>query len=369
MRLPQLSVLCLHGYSQDGHVLSRQMRRVTKHLEQRARFTFIDAPFSVPSLPDPSKQGFSWWLPSRNSEGQWEFEGVDEALRTLSEADAAEKRTHGAGFDGVLGFSQGGALASLSVGLLQVQGEKGRQSDEAIPQSAEAIPPPPPPLGSLRLAIFCGAFPYSAARPNFERVMRAPLSLSSVHCIGARDEIVKPAKSKQLEAKKKLFSSQSSIFAHLSYAHFFVYITGMLFFFITGMPFLITGTFLYHRHASFSGALSGGRARRARTCRGTRGAVRYERMFRDPLPTFKTHVDPPQASFPPDPPPPPPPPPHPPCLTQGRRLSRAWTDSWRGINATRWPIWRASSATARIVNIYVYIYIYVEVGDRSSVGA
>lgn len=207
MRLPQLSVLCLHGYSQDGHVLSRQMRRVTKHLEQRARFTFIDAPFSVPSLPDPSKQGFSWWLPSRNSEGQWEFEGVDEALRTLSEADAAEKRTHGAGFDGVLGFSQGGALASLSVGLLQVQGEKGRQSDEAIPQSdeaipqsAEAIPPPPPPLGSLRFAIFCGAFPYSAARPNFERVMRAPLSLSSVHCIGARDEIVKPAKSKQLEA-------------------------------------------------------------------------------------------------------------------------------------------------------------------------
>ena len=66
------------------------------------------------------------------------------------------------------------------------------------------------------------------------------------------------------------------------------------------MPFLITGTFLYHRHASFSGALSGGRARRARTCRGTRGAVRYERMFRDPLPTFKTHVDPPQASFSPD---------------------------------------------------------------------
>ena len=234
MRLPQLSVLCLHGYSQDGHVLSRQMRRVTKHLEQRARFTFIDAPFSVPSLPDPSKQGFSWWLPSRNSEGQWEFEGVDEALRTLSEADAAEKSTHGAGFDGVLGFSQGGALASLSVGLLQVQGEKGRQSDEAspqsdevIPQSAEAIPqsdelipPPPPPLGSLRFAIFCGAFPYSAARPNFERVMRAPLSLSSVHCIGARDEIVKPAKSKQLEAKNKKLFSHSSIFAHMPHPIF-----------------------------------------------------------------------------------------------------------------------------------------------------
>lgn len=202
MRLPQLSILCLHGYSQDSHVLSRQMRRVTKHLAQRARFTFIDAPFSVPSLPDPNKQGFSWWLPSRNSEGQWEFEGVDEALRTLSEADAAEKRTHGAGFDGVLGFSQGGALASLSVGLLHLPGEKGRHSDEAIPQSDELIPPPPPPLDSLRFAIFCGAFAYSAARPNFERVMRAPLSLSSVHCIGARDEIVKPAKSKQLEAKQ-----------------------------------------------------------------------------------------------------------------------------------------------------------------------
>ena len=239
MRLPQLSVLCLHGYSQDGHVLSRQMRRVTKHLEQRARFTFIDAPFSVPSLPDPSKQGFSWWLPSRNSEGQWEFEGVDEALRTLSEADAAEKRTHGAGFDGVLGFSQGGALASLSVGLLQVQGEKGRQSDEAIPQSdeaipqsAEAIPPPPPPLGSLRFAIFCGAFPYSAARPNFERVMRAPLSLSSVHCIGARDEIVKPAKSKQ-QKKKKNSSPLNLPFLPICHTPIFLYTSPACFFFLS----------------------------------------------------------------------------------------------------------------------------------------
>ena len=220
------------------------MRRVTKHLEQRARFTFIDAPFSVPSLPDPSKQGFSWWLPSRNSEGQWEFEGVDEALRTLSEADAAEKRTHGAGFDGVLGFSQGGALASLSVGLLQVQGEKGRQSDEASPQSAEAIPqpdelipPPPPPLGSLRFAIFCGAFPYSAARPNFERLMRAPLPLSSVHCIGARDEIVKPAKSKQLEAKNKSSSLTLPFLPICRTPIFFVYIIGMHFF-ITGMLFV-----------------------------------------------------------------------------------------------------------------------------------
>ena len=97
---------------------------------------------------EPSKQGCSWWLPTRYAAGNWHYDGVEESLRIVSEANMAEKSKHGNGFAGVLGFSQGGALASLLVAL--------RESPE------------PAPLPELRFAIFAGAFRYRAATPSYD---------------------------------------------------------------------------------------------------------------------------------------------------------------------------------------------------------
>ena len=113
MKLPPVSILCLHGYSMDGALLSRQMKRLTQRLESRARFHFLDAPFVVPSVIDPLQQGCSWWRATRLEEGGWRYDGVDRALDSICEADTAERARSGAGFSGVFGFSQGGALASL----------------------------------------------------------------------------------------------------------------------------------------------------------------------------------------------------------------------------------------------------------------
>ena len=128
----------------------------------------------MPSVVDPSKQGASWWLPTRTADGRWNYEGVDAALEVVSEANAAQKRRAGSGFAGVLGFSQGGALASLLVALREDS-----------------------PLPSLRFAIFAGAFRYRATDPCYDHLFdeRNLLTTPSLHCIGARDEIVKPHKS------------------------------------------------------------------------------------------------------------------------------------------------------------------------------
>lgn len=182
MRLPPLSVLCLHGYSQDAMVLRSQLKRMTQRLEPRARFHFLDAPFTVPSVVDPSKEGCSWWLPSKDEAGNWNYGGVEESLRIVSEANKAEKSRSGNGFSGVLGFSQGGALASLLVAL--------RESPE------------PAPLPDLRFAMFAGAFRYRAATPSYDYLFdgREELTTPSLHCIGARDTIIKGATSEALEA-------------------------------------------------------------------------------------------------------------------------------------------------------------------------
>lgn len=183
MRLPPVSVLCLHGYSQDGNVLRTQLKRLTQRLELRAHFHFQDAPFAVPSMADPSSQGFAWWKPRRDAVSDWHYDGVEESLQLLSEANAAEKKRSGSGFAGVLGFSQGGALASLLVGL--------RERSE----------PTMMPLPELRFAMFAGAFRYRAATPSYDYLFEGrPLMMPSLHCIGERDTIIKGATSEVLEA-------------------------------------------------------------------------------------------------------------------------------------------------------------------------
>lgn len=185
MRLPPLSVLCLHGYTQSGSIMRAQTRRVAERSSARVRFTFVDAPFSA-------GDGHAWWVPERDESGGWIYNGVDEALGVLAEAEAAERRVHGSGFAGVLGFSQGGALASLAVALHEHE----RLGRPAGPDA------PAPPLPKLGFALFAGAFAYRAAAPSYARLIDSvsPMCLPSLHCVGARDKFVRPERSEHLEA-------------------------------------------------------------------------------------------------------------------------------------------------------------------------
>lgn len=166
-----MRVLCLHGYSQTASEFASHLRRVTA-LSPSVEFTFLDGPHEVPSLMKPGKTGRAWWLPRRNSDKQWEFDGVDAALEAVRSAAGPDVQA-------VLGFSQGAALASLIAALHA--------------EDAAASPVP-----GLRLVACVGGFPFTAASPDYSHLFRAPLQLPSLHVTGANDEVVSPAKSSSL---------------------------------------------------------------------------------------------------------------------------------------------------------------------------
>ena len=170
-----MRVLCLHGYAQTAAEFGAHFKRVASACPS-AEFVYLDAPHVVPSTMIPGKEGRAWWRPSKNAEGQWEFDGVDDSLEVVRRCVSADPA-----ITAVMGFSQGATLASLLAGL---HARDGRDS----------------PVPDLRRAAFAGGFAFAPARPNHERLFRAPLVLPSLHVTGANDKIVSPRSSQRLAA-------------------------------------------------------------------------------------------------------------------------------------------------------------------------
>eukprot|EP01064_Diplonema_japonicum_P019510 TRINITY_DN2823_c4_g1_i1.p1 TRINITY_DN2823_c4_g1~~TRINITY_DN2823_c4_g1_i1.p1 ORF type:complete len:3100 (+),score=589.73 TRINITY_DN2823_c4_g1_i1:37-9300(+) len=111
-------ILCLHGFRTNKQVLLSQVETLTK---AGCELVFIDAPQigKGPGDPDVPEEidSYEWWsCPSKEQSGVRSFsdgwdgtdkEGLDESEQLLSLLAS----THGP-FDGVLGFSQGAAMAS-----------------------------------------------------------------------------------------------------------------------------------------------------------------------------------------------------------------------------------------------------------------
>lgn len=106
-------ILCLHGGGTSALIFNFQTRRLVKALRSHFRFVFIDAPFECEAgagvLPVFEGVGpFFTFIPKTEAE-----EAIVESViqKKLTEED-------GAPFVGLLGFSQGGKIAS---GLLHEQ--------------------------------------------------------------------------------------------------------------------------------------------------------------------------------------------------------------------------------------------------------
>ncbi|MDH6113583.1 pimeloyl-ACP methyl ester carboxylesterase [Kitasatospora sp. MAP12-15] len=157
--MSNIRVLCLHGYHGSGRILREQMQPLTGDLGASIEFVYIDAP----SL---GRGDFGWW-----HEG---FRGW-EKTRDWMVGFFGEQ----APFDGVFGFSQGAALASLLVGMRGIGGTS------------------PRPL-TFEFAVMAGGFrsdsaihaPLYAGTQNYE--------LPSLHIMGRSDSIVPIADSRVL---------------------------------------------------------------------------------------------------------------------------------------------------------------------------
>jgi pimeloyl-ACP methyl ester carboxylesterase len=180
--MKKLRILCLHGYHGNARILKGQMSALTGELDHLAEFIYVDAP----SL---SQGDFGWWHavteenPALNGSaavgpGVTRYQGWT-TTRERMIALLAEKK-----IDGILGFSQGGALAALLVGLRAPDGKT----------------TPDKPL-AFDFAMTAGAF--LANDPALAKLYEAKASydLPSLHIIGRADSIVPGEASRKAAAK------------------------------------------------------------------------------------------------------------------------------------------------------------------------
>src|ERR1700722_237014 len=146
--MPDLRVLCLHGYHGTGAILRRQMAPLAGSLPVDIEFVYIDAP----SL---ASGGFGWW-----HEG---FTGWEHTRDWIT-----GQLSTGPRIDGLFGFSQGAALTGLLAALRESPG---------APRGLD-----------FRFAIMVGGF--TSFLPQHAGLFPRPLTIPSVHVIGRSDAIV-----------------------------------------------------------------------------------------------------------------------------------------------------------------------------------
>ena len=156
----KLRVLCLHGYHGSADIMRGQMAPLTRGLDHLAEFVYVDAP----SL---AAGDFGWWHAVDDARVT-RYEGWPRTREWICSFFEREGR-----FDGVFGFSQGGALAGLLVGL----------------------------RSPFDFAALAGGFLAEDRSLDSIYDSRAAYALPSVHLIGRTDSIIPPDDSRRLSAR------------------------------------------------------------------------------------------------------------------------------------------------------------------------
>ncbi|KAF2254442.1 dihydrofolate reductase [Trematosphaeria pertusa] len=215
-----IKVLMLHGFTQSGPLFHAKTRALEKNLAKAfpagislhyptapIRLLPADVPFPVSSSTLTNDGGdaeetdaWAWWR--RKGEGEpYRYEGIEQGLAHL--ADVLQKEGP---FDGVIGFSQGGACAAMLASLLEPDRRAAFEAfypkgGMSYPESFEAdtgyvegtIHPP------LKFAVSYSGF---AARGTdlykgfYEPKIKTPM----LHFLGTLDAVVEEARSLALVA-------------------------------------------------------------------------------------------------------------------------------------------------------------------------
>lgn len=133
--LPPIKILMLHGFTQSGALFRAKTRALEKNLQKafpsgitlhyatapirlsKTDLTFGGAhvdPSHTSSIEETEQpDAYAWWRRKGDAEPFW-YEGMDQGLARVAEILQLEGP-----FDGVIGFSQGGALAGMLASLLE----------------------------------------------------------------------------------------------------------------------------------------------------------------------------------------------------------------------------------------------------------
>lgn len=198
----------LHGYTQSGPLFNAK----TKALEKILRKAFPDVHLSYPTGPmklrpsdipgyDASKvneedgepEAYGWWRRSNTADPP-EYVGIEDGLSVV--ADTLNKEGP---FDGVMGFSQGAALAAMVTSMLEGDSRKAvfkavqakSQLAFPYPQSFANLSHPP-----LKFCVLYAGF--VAPGDRYTAFYEPTISTPTCHFIGSLDTVVEEARTDRL---------------------------------------------------------------------------------------------------------------------------------------------------------------------------
>ncbi|KAK4812123.1 hypothetical protein QYF61_000964 [Mycteria americana] len=171
-----LRLLGLHGYRQSERRFRQRTGALRKALRGRAELVAVSAPHPVPGGgedddgDDPPR---GWWFSAPGTFEAGEVAAAPAGLEESLSAVAAALAEHGP-FDGLLGFSQGAALAAM-VCALRARGD---------------------PRFPVAFAILVAGF--ASRAPAHSHFYQEPIALPTLHVVGDADTVIAAPLSREL---------------------------------------------------------------------------------------------------------------------------------------------------------------------------
>lgn len=195
-----LRILMLHGYTQSGPLFNAKTKALEKNLNKAFPGVVLNYPtgpmklrakdvpgFDTSQVEDDAEEveAYGWWRRSNTADPP-EYVGFDEGLGLIAEL----LKTQGP-FDGVIGFSQGAAMAAMVSSLLE--GESRKSAFEAAQQNNKSAIPFPASFAGLnhppmKFCVLYAGFIAPGAR--YTAFYEPPLATPTCHFIGSLDTVV-----------------------------------------------------------------------------------------------------------------------------------------------------------------------------------
>ncbi|KAK7513497.1 serine hydrolase-domain-containing protein [Phyllosticta citriasiana] len=213
-----IKILMLHGYTQSGPLFRNKTRALEKTLAKAfpagLALSYPTAPVKLSRAQIPSfdtdgvkadeteeeePEAYGWWVRKDKVEqanGKVEGEGFTyEGLET-GFAKLADVLKEEGPFDGVIGFSQGGAAAGMLASLLEPGRKEAFEKAQEkggmpYPQVMEGVHPP------LKFAVSYSGFA-PAANELYQAFYEPKIKTSMLHFLGSLDTVVEESRSLRL---------------------------------------------------------------------------------------------------------------------------------------------------------------------------
>ncbi|XP_032860012.2 esterase OVCA2 [Tyto alba] len=170
-----LRLLGLHGYRQSERRFRQRTGALRKALRGRAELVAVNAPHAVPGGEDDDRDDppRGWWFSGPGTFEAGEAAAAPAGLEESLSAVATALVEHGP-FDGLLGFSQGAALAAM-VCALRARGD---------------------PRFPVAFAVLVAGF--ASRAPAHGHFYREPIALPTLHVVGDADAVIAAPLSREL---------------------------------------------------------------------------------------------------------------------------------------------------------------------------